>query len=142
VHADELLDALSALRRAIRRDAARPEELRSLTGAQVELVRLLRRLPGLSVAEAAHELGLAPNTVSTLVRQLGEAGIVERRPDEDDRRVARLELAAPLRKRLEAWRDRRTESMEAALASLAGDDRARIVAAIPSLARLTEALDA
>jgi DNA-binding MarR family transcriptional regulator len=139
--ADELLDALAALRRAVRRDAARPDELSSLSGAQVELVRLLRRRPGLSVADAARELALAPNTVSTLVRQLGDAGVLERRPDPDDRRVAHLDLAPPLRQTLEAWRDRRTETVEAALASVPAADRARLDAALPALAALTAALE-
>jgi hypothetical protein len=34
-------------------------------GPQVELVRVVRRLPGVSVADAAAELRPAPNTVST-----------------------------------------------------------------------------
>jgi len=33
------------------------------------------RHPGMSVTEAAHELGLAPNSVSTMVTQLVAAGI-------------------------------------------------------------------
>ena len=76
---DELLEALSAVRRAVRRRADRPVELLALTGAQLELVRLLRREPGVSIADAAGRLRVAPNTVSTLVRQLADAGVLERR---------------------------------------------------------------
>ena len=46
VTAEDLLDSLSAFRRALRRASNRPPELTSLTGAQLELVRLLRRQPG------------------------------------------------------------------------------------------------
>ena len=91
--ADELLRSLFSIRRTGRRIAGRPTEFASLTGAQLELVRLVRRRPGVSVAEAASELQLAPNTVSTLVRRLTETGIVVRTVDGVDRRVARLDLA-------------------------------------------------
>ena len=70
---------MGAIRRSGRRHAGRPEELSQLTGSQLELVRLLRRRPGISVNQVADELNLAPNTVSTLVRQLVDAGFVVRR---------------------------------------------------------------
>jgi DNA-binding MarR family transcriptional regulator len=138
---DELLDALSSVRRAIRRSTDRPAFLASLTGAQVELVRLLRRRPRLTVAEAAAELRLAPNTVSTLVGQLVEAGFVERTVDENDRRVARLNLAPAVRNKVQAWRDRRVETIEAAVGRLSRDDRERIAAAVPALGRLSRELE-
>jgi DNA-binding MarR family transcriptional regulator len=138
---EDLLDALSGVRRAIRRSTHRPAFLSSLTGAQVELVRLLRRRPGLTVAEAAAELRVAPNTVSTLVRQLVEAGFVARAVDENDRRVARLNLAPAVRNKVQAWRDRRIETIEAAVGRLSPDDRERIAAAVPALARLSRELE-
>jgi DNA-binding MarR family transcriptional regulator len=141
VLADDLLDAVSTLRRAIRRRSARPEALSALTGAQAELVRLLRRRPGTSIAEAAGELGLAANTVSTLVRQLADAGIVERSVDKADRRVARLDLRPSVRRTVEAWRDRRLEALDDALAGLSPAERSALEAAVPVLARLAGHLD-
>ena len=138
---EDLLDALSGVRRAIRRSTDRPAFLSSLTGAQVELVRLLRRQPGLTVAEAAAELRVAPNTVSTLVRQLVEAGFVERAVDGNDRRVARLNLAPAVGNKVQAWRDRRVETIEAAVGRLSPEDRERIAAAVPALARLSRELE-
>ncbi len=140
--ADELLDALSALRRATRRAADRPAKLASLTGAQIELVRLVRRHPGISVAEAAEELRLAPNTVSTLVRRLSDAGVLLRAADDADRRVARLDLQPRLRREVEAWRDRRVERIERAVAALPAGDRRKLEAAVPVLARLAQEIDA
>ena len=139
--ADDLLDALATLRRAIRRRAARPESLSSLTGAQAELVRLLRRRPRTSIADAAAELGLAANTVSTLVRQLAEAGLVVRGVDGTDRRVARLDLRPSVRRTVEAWRDRRLDALDDALAALPRADRAALEAAVPVLLRLASSLD-
>src|SRR5476649_47262 len=97
---EELLESLSAIRRAVRRQIARPVELSVLTGAQLELVRLLRREPGVSIADAAARLRVAPNTVSTLVGQLADAGVLERRVDESDRRVVRLMLNPGVRRRV------------------------------------------
>ena len=112
----------------------------ALSDAQAELVRTVRRNPGISVAEAAAELGLVANTVSTLVGQLTERGLLQRTPDESDRRVARLTLTDPAREQVEAWRDRRTALVTRALDDLTADDRAALRAALPVLAGLTERL--
>jgi DNA-binding MarR family transcriptional regulator len=141
VNGDELLDAVSALRRALRRDVERPAELARLTSAQLELLRVVRRSPGISVADAAAELRLAANTVSTLVRQLAEAGLLERRIDPDDRRVGRLDLKPGVRRKVEAWRRRRTEMVERALASLTPVERRRLEQALPVLVTVAEALE-
>ena len=138
--AEELLGLLASIRRSARRAAGRPLELASLTGAQLELVRLVRRTPGLSVADAAHELRLAPNTVSTLVRQLVELGILERKVDETDRRVARLDLPPLTRRRVDAWRDRRVVLVGRALDALPARERERIEKALPALAKLAAGL--
>lgn len=139
--ADELLRAVGAVRRTSRRHASRPVELSTLTGSQLELARLIRRRPGVSIAEAAQDLRLAPNTVSTLVRQLSERGLVVRQVDADDRRFARLELAADLRRKIDAWRDRRVVALGAAIGSLPAAERKQLVAALPLLARVAERLD-
>jgi DNA-binding MarR family transcriptional regulator len=139
--ADELLDAIASLRRAIRRTAQRPVELAGLTGAQLELVRLLRRNPGLSIADAARELRVAPNTVSTLVRQLADAGLVSREVDLVDRRVARLSLEPAMQRKVEAWRDRRVESLERALSTLSPLERKRVESVIPTLLQLGSELE-
>jgi DNA-binding MarR family transcriptional regulator len=124
--ADDLLDAMSAVRRTTRRRAGRPWVLKSMTGAQLELVRAVRRDPGVSVAGAAEALQLAPNTVSTLVRQLSEAGVVRRRADVADRRIVHLELSPRARQEVEMWRDRRSAAVARALERLAPEERAVI----------------
>jgi DNA-binding MarR family transcriptional regulator len=142
VTAEELTDALAVFRRALRRASRRPQELTSLTGAQLELVRLLRRRPETSVAEAARELRVAPNTVSTLVSRLLETGVIVKRPDPGDGRVARLDLSPRARRSVEAWRDRRLELLDDALARLPQADARRLAAARPALERLAELLEA
>jgi len=140
--ADQLLAAMASLRRTSRRRARRPAELFSLTWSQLELVRLVRRQPGVSVAEAASELRLAPNTVSTLVRQLIDLELLSRRADVSDRRVARLDLSADIRRKVDAWRDRRLEVLTSAMSQLSVREKRCLEEAVKVLGRLAEHLDA
>lgn len=138
--AEQLFETLGALRRQLRRVAGRPLPATSLSSAQVELVRLVRREPGIPVSGAAVALGLAPNTVSTLVRQLTDAGVLHRTVDSGDRRVARLRVTPAARRRIEGWRDQRAELATAALARLSPDERQAIAGALPALGRLAAVL--
>jgi DNA-binding MarR family transcriptional regulator len=138
--AEELMAALGLVRRQVRRVARRPWPLSSLTASQTELVWLVRRHPGISVAEAAAELGLVPNTVSTLVGQLTGQGLLARRPDRRDRRVARLELTATARRQVEAVRDRRVAAVGEVLDRLDPSHVDALRAALPALAAIAERL--
>jgi DNA-binding MarR family transcriptional regulator len=139
--AERLLAAVALLQRSARRVAARPAELARLTGSQLELVRLVRRRPGVSVAEAAAELRLAANTVSTLVGQLADAGLLARSVDAADRRVARLDLAPALRETVDAWHDRRVLAVAEALGHLPARDARLLAAALEPLERLGAELE-
>jgi DNA-binding MarR family transcriptional regulator len=138
--AEQLFDAIGQLRRLARRSAGRAWPIAELSGAQLELVRLIRREPGMSVAAAAAELGLAANTVSTLVGELTEAGMVRRTRDATDRRIARLQLTASARRRVETWRDRRTALTADAIADLSPAARAALARAVPVMAELASAI--
>ena len=140
VLADELLSVLGSLRRQARRVAGRPWPLAEVSGAQTELIRLVRRTPNLAVAEAAAELGLAPNTVSTLVSQLVAHGVLQRTRDSADRRVARLELTTSATRRVGHWRDERSAAVAEALMTLSPADRAVLAEAVPVIARLSAAI--
>ena len=140
--ASALLAATGTLRRHVRRAAGRPAELAELTAAQLELARLVATRPGLSVAAAAAELGLAPNTVSTLVRQLVGAGVLERRPDEADRRVARLTLTPALAEVIAVSCDRRALALARAIERLPVADRRRLGGVVSLLERLAAEVDA
>ena len=140
---EALFAAMGVLRREARRAAGgRPWPYESLGGSQLELLRLIRRQPGVSVAEAATELGLAANSVSTLVGQLNEAGLIRRTPDPADRRVARLTLTDTARRHTDAWHDRRTAVGVSAISQLSATDRTRLAEALPVLGRITDTLRA
>ncbi len=93
-HADltaDLFNTIGRFRRQVRRTAGRAFG-GAITESQAELLRLVGRRPGISVREAAHELGLAPNTASTLVTRLTTDELLVRTADPDDRRIGRLRL--------------------------------------------------
>jgi DNA-binding MarR family transcriptional regulator len=140
--AEALIGGIGVLRRETRRQVGRPWPLDSLSGSQLELLRLVRRQPQVSVAEAAGALGLAANSVSTLVGQLTEAGLLRRSPDPADRRVARLSLTASARRHVDAWRDRRIAAVAAAMRQLNTADRAALASAVPVLDKITQSLRA
>jgi DNA-binding MarR family transcriptional regulator len=137
---DDLHDVVGLLRRRSRRSTGPPLPDLALSGAQLELVRVVRRSPGIGVADAASALGLAPNTVSTLVSRLTSLEVLVRERDDADRRAARLDLTPDIRHALERWRDRRAQATAMALAVLDDTERDLLEQALPLLARVAAAL--
>ena len=140
VLAEQLLGAIGLVRRHVRRYAGRPRPLSTLTDSQVEVIRIVRHNPGISVTEVAAEMGLVANTVSTLVGQLTEKGLLLRTPDPNDRRVARLTLTESASELVEAWRDRRAALVTRVIERLDQDERDALWAALPALAALAQRL--
>jgi len=140
--AGDLMDITGRLRRSARRLVRRDWPLRPLTDSELELMRFVAESPGSRVGDAAAALGLAQNTVSTLVGCLVELGLLDRRTDDRDTRAAALALTPAATQRMAAWRDRRRQVTSKALAALDAGDRHAIEAALPALRRLVDALDA
>jgi DNA-binding CsgD family transcriptional regulator len=121
VIAEDLLASIAVIRRRsvyiARDDSPDPH----LTTAQIELLRLVNRHPGLTVATAAAELHLAPNTVSTLVH---------------------LDVTDTSRTRMSGWRRRRLNAVAKAVNLLEPDERECLADAMAALAKLGENLQA
>jgi DNA-binding MarR family transcriptional regulator len=139
--AAELLAAVSAVRRTTRRAVRAASVTEPLPPARSELLRLAARQPGITVAEAARELRLAPNTVSTMVGGLATQGLISRGRSSADGRTVRLTVTARARQRLSQWRDLRAELTGRALAGLPAHDQEALAAAIPALLRLAERME-
>ena len=113
-----------------------------LRGAHLELLRVVERQPGIGVAAAARVLHLAANSVSTLVKQLTRAGLIQRSSDPLDGRAACLWLT-PLS---QDWVARVGSAREAAIAraleALDESERAALQAAVPAMIHLSKSIAA
>ena len=136
-----LLMALGGIRRVARRAVSSSALAAALPPARSELLRLAARRPGISVAEAAQELRLAPNSVSTMVSQLVADGLLARGRAVTDGRSVRLTVTDEGAARVAQWRDIRAELAGRALERLPAADRQAISAAVPALARLAEEME-
>ncbi|MFI9808806.1 MarR family winged helix-turn-helix transcriptional regulator [Streptomyces sp. NPDC052301] len=136
----ELADALVRLQRLVRRRLRGGLTGPRLRGAEVELLRLVESRPGVGISDAARELHLAGNSVSTLVNQLVRAGHLIRETDPADRRAARLLLTGAAERRLEDWQRRRADLVGRHVARLPEPDREALRAALPALRRLAASL--
>ncbi len=134
--AAELLAALGAVRRIARRAVRNSPRAEALPPARSELLRLAARRPGITVAEAAQELRLAPNSVSTMVSRLSEDGLLSRDRAAADGRSVHLTVTEKGTARIEQWRDLRAELTGRAIERLAAHDRQALRAAAPALTRL------
>ncbi|WP_297489102.1 MarR family winged helix-turn-helix transcriptional regulator [Acidocella sp.] len=78
--------------RLSRVEADRRARRMGMTRAQWGIIRRLASAPGRSQKELADLLEVEPITVARMVDRLEAAGMVERRADEQDRRIWRLHL--------------------------------------------------
>ena len=138
---DELMATVSALRRLVRRRLRDVVPGPPLRGAQLELMRVIEQQPAIGIAPAARVLHLAANTVSTLVDQLIDLGMLVRDTDPGDRRAARLWLTESARQRLAAGRQARMELMTRVVAGLSVAEREALAQSLPALRALLAALD-
>jgi DNA-binding MarR family transcriptional regulator len=139
--ATELARALGRLRRSLNRSVRAAAGTTPLPEAQLELLRLVERHPHIRVRDAALELRVAPNTVSTLVRRLSDGRLLEREADVADGRAARLRLTASAAERLRRWRDLRHDILAARLAALPESERRTLTEALPVLRRVAESME-
>ena len=133
-----LLPTLNQLRRAIHHRLRNEWPSPPLAEAPLEVLRQVRYEPGIRVQSVAEELGLAANTVSTMVTRLEGLGLLERRPDARDGRAIRLYPTAAARKLFRARQDRRRELMESVFFLLSEDEQQAIHAALPAIRHLAE----
>jgi DNA-binding MarR family transcriptional regulator len=137
---DDFADVLRSVHRLMRRRLRAGTAGPPIRGAQVELLRLVGKHPGTRISHAAQRLGLAGNTVSTLVNQLVDAGLLRRETAADDRRAALLHLTPVAEGRLRDWEVRRKALMREQVGRLSEEDRAALAAAVPALRRLAQGL--
>ena len=139
--AEELMTTMAALRRLIRRKVPTEAPGPPLRGAHMELLQVVKKQPGIGIASAGRALHLAANSVSTLVNQLIDIGMLERQTAPDDRRAARLWLTETAAQRLAAFRQVRVDLVANGVAGLSGADQRALIEALPALRALLAALE-
>jgi DNA-binding MarR family transcriptional regulator len=132
--ASDLRPVLLRLARELRKET---EQL-GITGHQATLLWLVKRSPGLSLAELAAEEGISAPAMSGHVDRLERAGLLERVRSTEDRRRVGLELTGDGVKLLRRIRARRTGWLTTRLRELPSDDLETLEAALPALRRLLD----
>lgn len=104
---------------------------------QAILATVDRRGP-LTLGELAAVERVQPPTITAAVTRLVDEGLVARRPDPDDRRVARVQITAAGRRLLERIRSRKNAYLERRLRTLSAGELATLAAAAEILERVLE----
>jgi DNA-binding MarR family transcriptional regulator len=130
----ELRPVLLRLARELRKET---EQL-GVTASQATLLWLVKRNPGLSLAELAAEEGISPPALSGHIDRLERAGLIERLRSSEDRRRVGLRLTDEGARLLRRVRARRTTWLAERLGTLEPADMEAIDAAVPALLKLVE----
>jgi MarR family transcriptional regulator, transcriptional regulator for hemolysin len=118
----EVAETAQVLRRDFDRRAA---EL-GVTRAQWRVLARLSRQDGVRQVELAEALDVEPITLCRMIDRLEEAGTVERRADEEDRRAWRIHLTAKAGPVIETLRGIAEEFLAEVLAGVSDAEQARV----------------
>ncbi len=118
----EVAKTAHALRRAFDRRAAAV----GVTRAQWRVLAWLGREDGMRQVDLADGLDVEPITLCRMIDRLAEAGLVERRRDEDDRRAWRIHLMPAAVPVIEHLRGLADDFLEEALEGVSETDQALV----------------
>ena len=97
----ELEQHLTAIRQQIRRPVEAEFAKGGLTGPQRSVMQALFKSDGRSLKELTAQVGLAHSTVSGIVDRLEKRGLIERKPNLNDRRHTRIIVSGEVREFME-----------------------------------------
>ncbi|MEU4262046.1 MarR family winged helix-turn-helix transcriptional regulator [Streptomyces argenteolus] len=135
--ASALVAVLPVLQRSLERHIGREFPHPRLPEGQLALLFLVEEREGVTVRESAEALLMKPNNVSALVSQLTDLGLLERRQDAADKRVAHLFPTATARERLAEARLLKEGRVARALHTLTDGDLDALGAALGALTSLS-----
>jgi DNA-binding MarR family transcriptional regulator len=134
---EDLRSALKGIVRQMRRDTERHEQGLSLM--QTMLLHLIHEHPGIGVAELARLQQVRSPTMSSQVKALEAAGLVERAaPLAQDRRRSGLHVSQAGHTALRQLRDRRHDWLSQRIARLSPDQMEALAGAVDVLTILAE----
>ena len=111
----ELLFLISDVGRMLRTYADQKARLLGMTRAQWAVLLRLERREGLKQSDLAEALDIQPITLTRLVDRLCDSGLIERRPDRNDRRAKLLYLTPAARPLLDRIADQVEELSQTVL---------------------------
>ncbi|MBA3414779.1 MAG: MarR family transcriptional regulator [Chloroflexia bacterium] len=137
--ATEVERAVRAVYRLLRRPFD-PDIARSgLTAPQMNALEVLTREDGLSLKELSGRMELSHSTVSGIIDRLERRELVERKPDQQDRRYSRIFLSEQVTDYVRRMSpSRRMGPISKALELASEEERAQIVGSVGTLRRLLE----
>jgi DNA-binding MarR family transcriptional regulator len=130
----QILEALSLLTRELTRASGGPDDGPAMTSTQRLALFEVAVRGAMRLSELADRMGITAPTASRAVDGLVDLGLLERRPDPDDRRAVRIDLTRPGRKRVEERTARAAAALEPIVSSLSAKDRAHLAALLTRLA--------
>ena len=111
-----------------------------LTPTQYSVLALTHVRGPLGLTELTELEGLNPTMLSRVVKVLDERGLIRRMPDPGDLRAARVAVTPEGAKLHDQVRTQRTKVLSDCLHGLPSDTTATLLAAVPDLEALAEAL--
>lgn len=103
------------------------------TGAQWKALSALSRNQGINQGGLAELLEVEPITLTRMLDRLGDAGLIERRADPDDRRAWRIYLTDAAQPVLAKLREVADELIAATLAGLSEADRSALMGSLDTI---------
>ena len=129
----ELAFSINDVARLLRTYADHEARRFGMTRAKWAVLARLDRFEGLKQAELAEMLDLQPISLTRLLDSLADNGLIERRPDPDDRRAKRLFLTPAARPLLAQLTELGEDLMATALDGLAATDVAALLASLGAI---------
>jgi DNA-binding MarR family transcriptional regulator len=111
-----------------------------LTPTQYSVLAMVRVRGPLGLTDLTELEGLNPTMLSRIVKVLDERGLIRRMQDPGDLRAARVAVTPAGEQVHDRVREQRTKVVSECLLGLPADTRARLLAAVPDLEALAEAL--
>ncbi|HLH46646.1 MAG TPA: MarR family transcriptional regulator [Acidimicrobiales bacterium] len=114
----------------------RQQALGDITPSQISALSSISKHGELSLGELASIERVAPPSMTRIAARLEELGLVQRRTDAADRRVARVVISPAGKELLQETRNRRDAYLADRLRHLSADETHLLEQAIPLLERL------
>lgn len=137
---DELIARLRGVIGRLARQLNETSTGEGLTPTQYSVLGLVRSRGPLGLADLTELEGLNPTMLSRVVRALDEQGLIRRLPDPSDLRAARAEITARGEHVHERVREQRARVLSECLSRLSPQTAATLLAAVPAMEALAEAL--